>query len=79
MIELAGSILGLVVLILKEYFAANSESAKADQAFKLDQAMFQTIVARALAKLRSDAKAEAGQAGKVEDQVDAEIGKKPNA
>ena len=74
--EFLGNLLKLVLILLGIYSEEKDRAKIEEREFKLSEGVFDAMVQRALQKMRDDAKAESGQAGKIEDQVDAELGKR---
>lgn len=70
--EIAKYVLGLVLLILKEYFAFMKKKRETEQTGKLEIEEFKKIVDQAVIRLRASYKQENSQVGNVEDQMDRE-------
>jgi hypothetical protein len=70
--EITKYVLGLLLLILKEYFAYIKKKRDTNAEAKLDIEEFKKIVDQAMIRLRTSYKEENTQVGNVEDQVDRE-------
>lgn len=70
--EIFKLISGLVLIILKEYFAYIKRKRDSGEEAKVDIEEFKKIVDQAMIRLRTSYKEENTQVGNVEDQVDRE-------
>ncbi len=69
------ALIGLILELVRQYFSYSAEQAAINKQYKFDEQQFDNVLARAWSKMRQTAREDAGQAGPVEDQLDAELAK----
>jgi uncharacterized membrane protein YhiD involved in acid resistance len=70
LLALISSLLTLVILIVKEYFARLSAAAQAQKQYQLTTEEFDAIVSSSMTRIRFQVRQDSDQAKTVEDQVD---------
>lgn len=67
---LVSQLMGLTVLILKEFFSARARARERNEKFEVSKTLFLKFVDDSIVNLREEAKRENRDVGDVEDRVD---------